>query len=211
MFPSFLTRSQRCAVGLSLAAGCLPASFDDLTSPTSDRTHCDAGDLDAGCGQPADASVACDACTADAGDPPIDAAVTPSCAAPECELGATDMQMAACGACGTGTLTRTRSCDADGCWQPFVDGACTGVTAACTPADTTACENGDSCGQRVCSDACTWGACEPIMPDGCLRIRAGHTDQGSNYRCCGDMQWQFCLPDCTWSVDCRACTNCSDC
>src|SRR5262245_29909640 len=104
---------QRSVVALTLVAACLPASFDDLTAP-GDRAHCDAGELDAGCGHPVDAAVACDACASDAGDPPIDAGHTPSCAAPECELGATDTQMAACGACSTGTLTRTRSCDADG-------------------------------------------------------------------------------------------------
>jgi hypothetical protein len=138
---------------------------------------------------------------------------TPSCATPECEPGTSDdPQPAACGACDTGTLLRTRSCDEDGCWQPYVDGDCTGVTATCSPGATIDCENHDSCGQRVCTDACTWGACEPILPDGCLRIGPTETEEGTNFRCCNYAPtangWQFCLPDCTWSNDCVTCNPC---
>jgi hypothetical protein len=128
-------------------------------------------------------------------------------AASVCAAGQKQTQQQACGACNTGTQTRTRSCAADGCswggWSAW--GACGGVSAPCTPNQTTGCENGDECGHRVCSASCSWGACTPKVSNGCLRIGPGHTDQGSNYQCCSSGHWQFCLPDCHWSTDCSAC------
>jgi hypothetical protein len=211
-------RSAACAAGLALAA-CLPSRFDDLTAPRIESCA-DAGPdggRDASCGVPADAG--CDGCS-DSGEAApeagpcatCDAGVTPSCAAPECELGAAETVPAPCGACNTGTTMRTRSCDADGCWLPFVDGECTGVTAACTPQETKGCDNGDSCGHRVCNDACQWGPCEPMNPGGCLRIGPDQTEEGTHFRCCDyaptPAGWQYCLPDCTWSLDCSSCNPC---
>jgi hypothetical protein len=167
----------------------------------------------ASCVQPADAGM----CIDDAGAMcRPDAA---ACATRVCEPGERQMEPRMCGACNTGKQTRTRSCASDGCsWGPWgAWSACGGVTAACTPKQTTSCANGDDCGHRVCTDSCTWGACQPIVAGGCLRIGEGHTDQGSNYRCCnGGKHWQFCLPDCRWSTDCSPCTEgapnfCSDC
>lgn len=134
-----------------------------------------------------------------------------------CNLPPTKMEMAACGACNTGTQSRTLTLNSAcayvaGDWSP-----CSGVTAACTPGNTSACANGDSCGHRVCSDSCTWGGCVPRAAGGCLRIRAGSTVQGSNFRCCGSAgHWQFCLPSCNWSADCASCSQgapdyCSEC
>jgi hypothetical protein len=136
-----------------------------------------------------------------------------------CTAGASETVMQACGACGTGKQSHTHVCSPDTCtWGPWSDWtACGGVTAACTPGDTMACANGDSCGQRVCSSSCTWGGCAPKVSGGCLRIGDGHTNEGSNYRCCGGGgHWEFCLPDCHWSADCVSCTEgapnyCSDC
>jgi hypothetical protein len=200
--------------------------------PCPDATVC------TNCGDATAADVSAPSCGDDGIDCELDAEVCEHCGVPpvadasaadaaasgclvptrECEAGDVETETLPCGACNTGTQARTRSCDAAMCvwstWSEF--GACTGVTAACTPQQTTGCENGDSCGHRVCTDSCTWGACQPISPGGCLRIRAGHTDMGSNFRCCGVGGWQFCLPSCTWSAQCAPCTEgapdyCSEC
>ena len=127
-----------------------------------------------------------------------------------CSTTQVDTATQACGACKTGKQTRTRTCSSDQCswgaWSAW--SACTGVSAACTPGETSACTNGDSCGQRVCSDACSWGGCTPKVAGGCLRIRAGHTDEGSNYRCCGAAgHWQFCNSSCKWNTSCASCAK----
>ena len=127
-----------------------------------------------------------------------------------CSAGKIETATQPCGACETGKQTRTRACSADQCswsaWSAW--STCAGVTAACTPGQTTACANGDSCGQRVCSNSCTWGSCEPKVAGGCLRIRAGHTDEGSNYRCCGSAgHWQFCNSSCKWNTSCASCAK----
>lgn len=191
-----------------------PGSEPEPDPETDACTSCSEGDaqpeLDAetcsSCAEPPDAAQCIDdagaMCGPDAG----------ACggAAPACSPGQRQSEQRACGACNTGQQTRTRSCAADGCswgaWSAW--SGCGGVTAACTPNQTTSCANGDECGHRVCSSSCSWGPCVPRIANGCLRIREGHTDQGSNYRCCGGGgHWQFCLPDCRWSNDCVACTE----
>lgn len=128
---------------------------------------------------------------------------------PVCMPGAVETAKQACGACATGTQTRTRTCSASTCnwgaWSAW--GACSGVTAICTPKQTSACTNGDPCGQRTCSDKCAWSACTPKTASGCLRIRAGHTDAGSNFKCCGTGSWSFCLSSCQWSTTCESCSQ----
>lgn len=129
-----------------------------------------------------------------------------------CTPGMTEMQTEACGNCGTGTRSRTRSCDATTCdWGPWgAFGACSGG-GICAPGATSDCSPDDSCGQRVCSSTCTWSACQPIMPGGCLRRLGGTGVEGSNYRCCTltptDDGWQFCGSSCTW-FPCAATTSC---
>jgi len=140
------------------------------------------------------------------------AAPTDSCDKPQCVPNEVDTAKQSCGACNTGQQTRTRKCSADTCtwgaWSAW--SACGGVTATCTPGQTSDCANGDDCGQRVCSTSCSWGACAPKAAAECLRIGPGHTDQGSNFRCCGDGKWEFCLPTCHWSTMCEACgSECS--
>jgi len=162
----------------------------------------------------------CENCRDSAAADPDPVPEIPPCEAQsrECEPGNVENEMQPCGACNSGVQTRSRSCDPESCsWSGWSEyGACTGVTAACTPGATTACANGDSCGHRVCTAACTWSGCQPRTAGGCLRIRAGHTDEGSNYRCCGTGAWQFCLSSCTWSAQCAGCSAgapdyCSDC
>jgi len=141
-----------------------------------------------------------------------------SAAGPTCTPGKVELATQECGACNSGKQTRTRTCSADGCgfgaWSAW--SACAGQTAACTPGATTACSPADSCGQRVCSNSCTWGGCQPKQPAGCLRRRGGTQEEGSNYRCCGGSKWQFCLPSCSWSDSCVSCSQgapdyCADC
>jgi hypothetical protein len=211
---------------------CGTCQIGQSCEPCPDATVC------TDCGDATAADVATPSCGADGEDCELDAEVCENCGEPpatdasaadaaasgclaptrECEGGDVESETVPCGACNTGNQTRTRCCDATTCvwstWSEF--GACTGVTAACTPQQTTACANGDSCGHRVCTDSCTWGACQPISAGGCLRIRAGHTDMGSNFRCCGVGHWQFCLPNCTWSAQCDPCAEgapnyCSEC
>jgi hypothetical protein len=131
-------------------------------------------------------------------------AVTDPCLADAEE---TDTQ--ACGACNTGTQSRTRTCSGQTCtwgtWSAW--SACSGVTAACAPGETTACSPSDACGHRVCSDSCQWGGCVPKKSGGCVLRRNGTQVEGSNYRCCGDGKWQYCLPEtCQWSTDCDTCS-----
>ncbi len=127
-------------------------------------------------------------------------------ASPECTPGASESDVQPC-ACGSGTQTRTRTCDSTCRWRPWSEpSACTGTTG-CVPGDTTDCENGDSCGHRVCQADCTWGDCEPILE--CLRIMPGTSGpEGNNWRCCGTRSWQFCLSTCRWSLDCARCPTC---
>ncbi len=129
-----------------------------------------------------------------------------------CTAGQVETAKQPCGACGSGTQTRSRTCSETCAWGAWNDwGACGGVTAACTPGQTTSCPNGDSCGERVCSSTCTWGGCVPKIAGGCLRIGPGHTDEGSNFHCCGSGKWQFCLSTCHWSSSCESCGSGCDC
>lgn len=125
-----------------------------------------------------------------------------------CTPGQTDSETRSCGPCG-GTQTRTRGCNASTCsWNAWGDwSACPART--CLPGATTGCDNGDSCGHRVCNSSCEWGACEPRVAGGCLRIRPGTSGPaGNNWRCCGGGSWQFCLATCQWSTDCAPCSGC---
>jgi hypothetical protein len=126
-----------------------------------------------------------------------------------CVPNAVEPGMQACGACNTGKQSGTRTCSPTTCtWGPWSWGECTGITAACTPGSTTACSPKDKCGQRVCSSSCSWGGCTPVLPDGCVSVREGHTDEGSNYRCCGTGKWEFCsAATCKWSGGCAACSQ----
>lgn len=209
-----------------LGAGCLPSSFDELTKDSIAVDGCeelgaclDAEVAEAGDGSEAGADgAASDAMSLPETEGGASDGQTPMPCAGECEAGAVEMGTQPCGACDTGSQMQTRTCSSDTCtWSAWSNvGACTGVTAPCAEGDTSPCDNGDSCGQRVCSATCKWSACQPKNANGCLRIRSGHTDEGSNYRCCDTGRWQFCMPDCTWSADCVACTEdapnfCSDC
>lgn len=131
----------------------------------------------------------------------------PACDKPICTPNMVYSEKQTC--CSTGQQTHTHVCSADGCsfgaWSTW--GACS-VAATCVPGTTEACANKDSCGQRVCSASCAWGACAPKTADGCLRIGPDHTDEGSNYKCCGSGKWTFCLSTCKWSTTCEACTDC---
>lgn len=115
--------------------------------------------------------------------------------------------------CQTGKRTRSRKCDPVTCqWGAYgAWSTCAGVQAACNPGEKTACTNNDPCGNRVCSAACTWGACVPKDGNECICIRPDgvHKDCGSNYHCgtgSHDGQWQFCLQSCQWSTSWASCS-----
>jgi hypothetical protein len=86
---------------------------------------------------------------------------------PACRANELERQMEACGNCGRGVRTRTRSCTADGCswgaWSAW--SACSNQVTECDPTapaqmQTVPCT---TCGTRTqsrsCSrDTCTWGA-----------------------------------------------------
>jgi hypothetical protein len=175
----------------SQGLGCLPADFHELSqarenagalcdgstcfdaaqapSATLDASPCTAPCADAAL---ADASLA-DASTDDAGaDTRADAEAPeppPVCgeSAPVCEANQTDMEQEACGACGSGSRSRTRTCAADGCsfgaWSAW--SACSGVHTECDPSgpaqtQSVSCPTcGSKTQKRTCSPStCTWGA-----------------------------------------------------
>jgi hypothetical protein len=138
-----------------------------------------------------------------------DADTGPPC---ECVPGETEDMTMPCGGCDSGTQTDTRTCGEDCQWGPFEPGSCMG--AGCTPGDTAPCANGEPCGQRTCQADCTFGGCELLPGAQCFRIGPGATGVGTNYRCCGTYQWQFCLDGCIWSTACVSCdptVGCPDC
>jgi hypothetical protein len=170
-------------LSLACASACLPSDFRKLHASRED-TKVDA------CMAERDGDVSSQACAVS----PRDAAMCEDCR----DAQAPDAQV-----CSTCRDAGTEPPPADAASEPSCP-----ADAECQPAQTSACLNGDSCGHRVCTEACTWGPCEPKMPDGCLRIGPGHEDEGSNYRCCGEVgHWQFCLPTCTWPVQCVACSE----
>ena len=126
----------------------------------------------------------------------------------QCAPGETEAESRSCGTCGLGSQMRVRSCDAATCrWAGWGSWGTCGGGGACAPGATRPCANGDSCGHEVCQSDCTWGGCQPMVE--CLRIRPGTSGpEGNNWRCCGTSQWQFCLPSCTWSTTCAACSGC---
>jgi hypothetical protein len=147
----------------------------------------------------------------DAGPPPdADLDAGPPC---ECEPGEMETEMRACGSCDSGTQARARACEPTCTFGPWEDwGTCMGATG-CMPGATRACPNGDSCGHQVCDATCEWGGCELLPGADCFRIGPGQTLEGTNYRCCGSLMWQYCLAGCVWSSACNACApaNCPDC
>jgi len=136
----------------------------------------------------------------------------PAC---ECMPGETEDQMMPCGNCDTGTQTDTRTCATDCTWGDFVVGACMGASG-CAPGSSAACDNGEPCGEKTCGADCRWGGCELTPGNECFRIGPGHTDPGTNFRCCGTYMWQYCLDSggrCVWSGACADClmTSCPMC
>jgi hypothetical protein len=80
-----------------------------------------------------------------------------------CMPGAEDRESQSCGRCGSGSHTRTRTCDETCTWESWSGWSlCAGETG-CVPGATE--QQTESCGcdgthtrSRECSDACTWGS-----------------------------------------------------
>jgi len=109
-----------------------------------------------------------------------------------CSPGSTQSQ--GCGNCGSQSRTCTSSCS----WGTW--GTCNGQ-GVCSPGAT---QQGscDPCSRQTCQSNCQWGGCG-LLPGKTCEWRSG-----TNWRCCGYMRWQFCLPPsygdagCKWSPDC---------
>lgn len=126
----------------------------------------------------------------------------------ECTPGETAMETSACGECGEGTQTRTRTCEMGtefGVWGAWSDwGACT-TSATCSPGQTDTqmdacgnCGSGTRTRSRGCDGAtCTWGAfgewSSCMGQSGCS---PGSTTGCPNGDSCGH---RVCRADCTWS------------
>jgi hypothetical protein len=132
----------------------------------------------------------------------------------ECAPGEMGSETQACGQCGEGTQTRTRTCGADCRWGAFgTFGNCmTGAT--CTPGQTDremrACGNcGTESRTRSCNTTtCTWGAFGAFGGCGgqgeCApgATRAGGCDGCSHQVCSGSCNWSGCQlrggNECEW-------------
>jgi hypothetical protein len=112
---------------------------------------------------------------------------------PQPECTPNDVQdVGACARCGT----QRKRCNANGFWDAAVcesQGEC-----EVGDGDQSDCED---CGQRVCSNSCNWGDCEPDPGNDCL------WDTGHTWRYCGgdNHHWQWCLSSCVWAP-CAYCT-----
>ncbi len=163
-----------CAESKCLDAGSAELEAGQEDDPDADPTpgEPDPATEDADAEEPADdadiddedASPDASTQTPDTGDPlqpPVCDADAPACQANE-----VDRQMEACGNCGSGVRSRTRTCAADGCswgaWSAW--SACADQNTACDPngpaqTQTVACTTcGTKTQSRSCSrDTCTWG------------------------------------------------------
>lgn len=116
----------------------------------------------------------------------------------ECAVGAMETESGSCGACGTGTNSRSRTCGATcswGAWGAF--GTCSGGTSGeCTPGmvdtETRACPGGcaNQTRTRTCATgSCTWGGfggwsscptCGPVCGNGTCESGESCTSCGSD-------------------------------
>lgn len=118
-----------------------------------------------------------------------------------CAPGESDRQTESCGDCG-GSRERMRSCNTATCeWDGWGDWSACSVVGECVPGDVRDADC-DRCAQQVCTASCEWSDCQ---------LRTGATclwEGGSNWECCADGAWHFCLPDtCQWSSLCEDCTG----
>ncbi len=105
--------------------------------------------------------------------------------------------LGACAKCGT--LTRT--CAANGQW-----GASTCQNqGVCEPGTLGPALCNDTCEEQRCTISCSWSKCQLELGAKCA------WKNGSNYRCCGPDQWQFCSQvSCDW-FPCVSCGSDAGC
>ena len=110
--------------------------------------------------------------------------------------------LGACAKCGT--LTRT--CAANGQW-----GASTCQNqGVCEPGTLGPALCNDTCEEQRCTISCSWSKCQLELGAKCANAfqKPGH---GTNYRCCGPDQWQFCSQvSCDW-FPCVSCGSDAGC
>jgi hypothetical protein len=142
-----------------------------------------------------------------------------------CSPGQSQSEKRACGACGTGSQSHTRSCTDQCVWSDWSAYAtCGGVTATCTPGQTksskracAACGIGKATDTQTCSTSCTWGG---VVAGSCV-TPSGYCNPGANngYVCRGKGKREWCWVsgsdyECTYGPsDSESCSqaNCPDC
>ena len=116
-----------------------------------------------------------------------------------CAPGTPKSASQACGNCGT--QSHTQVCNSSCQWGAFGPwSTCSGqgvCKAGTTDTDTQACGNcGTQSRSRACSGSCAWGAYGAWSTCGGQGVCQWKS--GTNFKCCGFHQWQFCSQDCEW-------------
>ena len=134
-----------------------------------------------------------------------------------CVAGQTASEMQACGPCGRGVQTRSRTCVAGGCgWGPWTAwGTCSVVSVECMPgqvgSETQACgpcDTGTQARTRTCTASCTWGAWGSFGTCGNITAQC----LPDHWRCCGAGRWEWCyFNSCKWTGDCAPCNGSCSC
>lgn len=134
-----------------------------------------------------------------------------------CVARQTESGMQACGPCGRGIQTRTRTCAADGCgWGPWSAwGACSVVSVECMPGQVGTqsqpcgpCNTGTQSQTRTCTASCTWGAWSSFGACGNITAEC----MPDHWRCCAAGSWEWCYVDtCKWTGGCATCNGSCSC
>ncbi len=194
---------------LVLLIGCAQV----LAGCAQGKTPIDTGRDEAGPGaMDASSPPGVDASTPGGPDAGPDAGSRPDAAAPrdggapppECTAGTTDTETGACGACGEGTHTRTRTCEASGTFGPWSGWSGCATDAQCAPGDSDtdtracgACGSGTQTRTRSCDAAtCRWGSWGSFGTcGGASGCAPGETRACANGDSCGH---EVCQSDCSW-------------
>ena len=116
-----------------------------------------------------------------------------------CYPGQVNTQTQGCGACGSQSQSQT--CQGNCQWGGWSGWGGCGGQGACYPGQTTTSGCVDAgCTHKTCGGNCQWGGCG--LNGGAACAWNSGTGNGSNWRCCGTHDWQFCLSNCQWSNQC---------
>lgn len=127
-----------------------------------------------------------------------------------CGPGDVESEEEACGACGSGSRSRSRTCSASCAWEAWSDWSACGGETGCTPGETdTETEACGGCGEgtrsrsRTCAAGCDWGGWSDWST--CSATSActpGDTDTESQSCGCGGTQSRSrtCTASCAWGA-----------